>query len=264
VQQLRAALDKAFALSRSGSELPDRIGNRVNAWTDRRSAPGRLQDVKDPDEMRTALRSLLGGTMRNEINTDTLFDRLECSQRSLAEGDAPFQFSHNGTATFAMLCYLVCRFLRPRLVVETGVAYGVTSSSILQALEENGHGELHSIDLPPLGRDAQKYVGYFVPPDLRTRWKLRIGSAKKLLPEILRQAHPIDMFVHDSLHTYSHMKWEFESALAALRPGGVLISDDIEGNRAFEEILQRGEVDTWFAIRQEGKEALCGAIRTKA
>jgi len=71
------------------------------------------------------------------------------------------------------------------------------------------------------------------------------------------------MFVHDSLHTYSHMKWEFETALRSLRPGGVLISDDIEGNRAFEELTRHPSVAAWFAIRQEGKDAICGAVRTR-
>jgi len=59
------------------------------------------------------------------------------------------------------------------------------------------------------------------------------------------------------------MKWEFESAMAVLRPGGVLISDDIEGNRAFEGILEHPNAGSWFAMRQQGKGALCGAVRTK-
>ena len=37
-----------------------------------------------------------------------------------------------------------------RKVVETGVAHGVTSRFILEALERNGRGFLWSIDLPPL------------------------------------------------------------------------------------------------------------------
>ena len=80
---------------------------------------------------------------------------------------------------------------------------------------------------------------------------------------MLARVEPIDLFVHDSLHTYSHMKWEFEAALSALRSGGLVISDDIDGNRAFEQMVQRRSIDSWLAIRQRGKNSLCGAARSK-
>jgi predicted O-methyltransferase YrrM len=144
--------------------------------------------------------------------------------------------------------------------METGVAYGVTSAYMLQALEDNAFGRLVSIDLPPLSRKARQWVGTLVPDHLRHRWNLHIGSAQKLLPKLLRQEGKLDMFVHDSLHTYAHMQWEFATIWKALQPGGVLIADDISGNRAFEECLKQG-VDNWTAIRQEEKNSLCGILR---
>ncbi|MFC1897710.1 hypothetical protein ACFLX8_04000 [Chloroflexota bacterium] len=44
--------------------------------------------------------------------------------------------------------YALCRQLRPDVVVETGIASGVSSSYILCALEENKDGQLYSIDIP--------------------------------------------------------------------------------------------------------------------
>jgi predicted O-methyltransferase YrrM len=44
------------------------------------------------------------------------------------------------------LLYAICRILLPRIVVETGVASGFSSASMLQALEDNEVGELYSID----------------------------------------------------------------------------------------------------------------------
>jgi predicted O-methyltransferase YrrM len=149
------------------------------------------------------------------------------------------------------------------VVVETGVAYGITSAYILQALAENGEGELHSIDLPPLGPAAEKYVGYLIPHGLRKRWNLHIGPARKLLPEVLRKNGGADAFIHDSLHTYTHMTMEFAAALAALRPGGILIADDVQGNRAFEEAIGHLRVASWFAIKEQGKDAICGAMRLR-
>jgi hypothetical protein len=46
--------------------------------------------------------------------------------------------------------YAVVRILKPRAMVETGVANGKSSALILRALERNGSGRLYSVDLPTL------------------------------------------------------------------------------------------------------------------
>jgi hypothetical protein len=43
----------------------------------------------------------------------------------------------------------------------------------------------------------------------------------------------LDLFYHDSLHTFEHMLWEYQTAWRFLRDGGILLSDDIFWNRAF-------------------------------
>ena len=189
--------------------------------------------------------------------------QIEHRKGALSRAAPPFGLFHNGTRTLGRLCYAVCRIVRPQAIVETGVAYGVTSAYILQALAENGNGTLHSVDLPPLATGSEAYVGYFVPSHLRNRWDLRLGSARNILPLLFRQLNTIEVFVHDSLHTYAHMKGEFALALSALRPGGVLVADDVEGNRAFEELLDQTAPESWCACWEEGKKAACGAIRTK-
>jgi hypothetical protein len=162
-------------------------------------------------------------------------------QASLPSG-APFGQFHNGDASLGRLCYLAARALRPKSIVETGVCYGVTSSYLLQALKDNREGHLRSIDLPPLGKNGDDYVGWLVPRDLCGRWSLRRGTSPKLLGPLLKELGAIDLFVHDSLHTYGNMKVEFNLAWPVLRPGGVLIADDIEGNAAFHELSLRTDV----------------------
>src|ERR1700730_18194506 len=75
-------------------------------------------------------------------------------------------------------CYVICRALRPRVVVETGVGSGGTTAFILQALAANGEGHLWSIDLPPVG--AEEFAGSFVPQHLRSRWTLLRGRTRDL------------------------------------------------------------------------------------
>jgi predicted O-methyltransferase YrrM len=148
----------------------------------------------------------------------------------------------------ARCCYLVCRLLEPALVVETGVAHGVSSAFILTALRENGHGALHSVDLPPLRREAEKFWGIAVPEELRARWTLHCGSSARVLPRLLEEIPKIDLFVHDSLHTRRNMRREFETVWPRLRAGGTVIADDVERNRAFGE-LQHKDPALWRVVR---------------
>ena len=149
------------------------------------------------------------------------------------------------------LLYGLVRFLEPKLIVETGVAQGVSSTFLLSALERNGVGQLISIDLPNYesggrailevpGRIDRTYVssghepGWLVPERLRSRWHLMLGSSKDVLPTI---QEPVDLFFHDSLHTYSHMTFEFNWAMSRLLASGYLVSDDIYWNSAFGDLV---------------------------
>ncbi len=128
----------------------------------------------------------------------------------------------------------------PELVVETGVANGISTSYLLFALHQNKRGVLHSIEigdstyLPP-GRKT----GWAVPEWLRERWQLHLGDARIMVPELLAQLGTVDVFIHDSLHTYEHLKFEFEQAYPHIRPGGLLISDDALWNSSFPEFAQQ-------------------------
>ena len=121
--------------------------------------------------------------------------------------------------------YLLVRCLKPEAVVETGVCYGASSAYILQALNENGRGVLYSIDLGNAPNEPPS--DYFVPRHLRDRWHLIIGDSKEKLPQLLERLGRIDLFHHDSLHTYEHMMWEYGTALPHLHPHGVLSSHDV-------------------------------------
>jgi predicted O-methyltransferase YrrM len=151
-------------------------------------------------------------------------------------------FRKAGTASAALhgkkvlIQYAVVRALQPSWVVETGVASGVSSAYLLLALQRNGRGILHSIDcndqayLPP-----NQTVGWIVPDALRSRWHLHLGDASQLLPGLLRELGEIDVFIHDSLHTYEHMNFEFRLAYPHIRSGGLLLADDALWNCAFPE-----------------------------
>lgn len=123
---------------------------------------------------------------------------------------------------------------RPSVALETGVAMGFTTAVMLAAMDDNDAGVLHSIDLPPLQVDAATFVGKVVPEELRGRWTLHIGPSRALLPGLARKLAPIDLFVHDSDHSYAAQEEEYREVWPHLAGGGVLISDDV-ANPAFTE-----------------------------
>lgn len=127
-----------------------------------------------------------------------------------------------------LLAWLV-RTTRPEIVVETGVANGVSTRFILESLEANGTGTLHSIDV-------DKRVGGFVPEHLKNRWNLIVLPAFKKrsgLRRAMREIGPIDIFLHDSDHSYGWQSFEYRLAYTMLRQGGLLLSDDVDSSYAF-------------------------------
>jgi predicted O-methyltransferase YrrM len=161
------------------------------------------------------------------------------SERALLDRPASAAM-HDADAGLPDFCYVICRALRPRVVVETGVGSGVTTSFILQALATNDEGHLWSIDLPPIG--AEQFAGSFVPQPLRNRWTLLRGRSRDLLPRLLNDLPAPDVFLHDSLHTTRNMTFEFQAAWQKMNPGGVLLSDDIHMSKAFARFIAGKQV----------------------
>lgn len=133
--------------------------------------------------------------------------------------------------------YALVRATRPDTVVETGVYDGLSASYMLRALARNDHGTLVSIDiedteiLPSDLPDVEP--GWVVPDSLRSRWDLRLGDARTLLPAVVSET-TIDLFLHDSNHDADHMTFEFETAAEGMEPGAILLADNVEYNDAFE------------------------------
>lgn len=144
--------------------------------------------------------------------------------------------------------YLLVRLVQPNHMVETGVSAGVSSAYILSAMEDNNRGRLYSIDLPPDNLPKGKTVGWVVPDHLKNRWSLHIGNALDLLEPLLSDIGTIDCFVHDSLHTYDHMSWEFNTAWKYLRPGGLFLSHDVGANDAFFDFMSKNGI-SWRNYR---------------
>lgn len=138
-----------------------------------------------------------------------------------------------GIKTSQALSALVTE-LRPYTVVETGVARGASTRVILQALRNNGHGELISFDI-------SANVGDLVPDHLKERWQLSVLSHNPRFTEFevkLRAIKAPDIYFHDGDHRYAwHLK-ELHLAWRELQPGGLLVTDDADASFAFLDFLK--------------------------
>jgi hypothetical protein len=154
---------------------------------------------------------------------------------------------NDGDQAFAQAIWCLVVHGRPERVVETGVGHGLTSRVILTGLARNSTGHLWSVDLPAVDSALHSEIGIAVTPQLRPRWTYLEGTSRERLPGLLAGLGPIDLFVHDSLHTGRNQLFELTSAWPALRRGGVAVVDDVDHSLAFREFIDHEMPGCWLA-----------------
>jgi hypothetical protein len=244
-----------FTLFANPTEGVDRVRNRVELWRDRRLAhppPAYEPDPTWHSKLHSALSSPwpCADFPQFEVLWSDLVDSLS--------GDLELGRGHDADFSVAQAAWCLTRHLRPERVVETGVARGITSRVVLEAMELDARGHLWSIDLPPMREGWRQQAGQAVPERLRVRWTFLRGSSRRLLPSVAARAGALDLFIHDSLHTTRNMTFELETAWAILRSGGALLVDDIGLNAAFDSFVRQQCVSQWLVAKHRDKSHLFG------
>jgi predicted O-methyltransferase YrrM len=131
--------------------------------------------------------------------------------------------------------YGLARWLRPVVVVESGGFIGMSSAFILKALTDENltTARLYSIEW-----SEECEQGALVPENLRKAFIPLRGKVEDFL-ESDKLPRSIDLFLHDSSHSYKHMVWEFQQFWPRLRDGGLLVSHDVQMNAAFPEFIAK-------------------------
>jgi hypothetical protein len=148
-----------------------------------------------------------------------------------------------------IMLYIIVRYYRPVCCLETGVFYGGTTCFILNALRRNNYGKLISIDLPRIDNDnihpkhhkvsdseyipAPLDVGFLVHPAQKERWRLIRGNSLDEIPKLEEQ---IDLYNHDSDHSFNFVKMEIELVLPKLNPGAIIMADDLDWSNGFYSV----------------------------
>jgi predicted O-methyltransferase YrrM len=162
----------------------------------------------------------------NFINeAEKLFDSVVAKQQSVTNP------RWNAEKQLFTLLYAVVKAKNPKVVIETGVANGITTNAIMKALELNeNNGELHSFDV--LQQTSKAYIG-------KGKWNFHLLNPKNTYKQIVNEITKlpkVDIWVHDSDHGYRWQKFEYLLALKSLNAGGLLISDDVDASSAWGEL----------------------------
>jgi Methyltransferase domain len=186
-------------------------------------------------------------------------DRLE--SHGLSFGRYTYGEYSDSDAGLAGAAWCAVRHLHATTVVETGVARGVTSQVILEALSRNGAGHLWSVDLPhPFAPELHGEIAAAVPGRRHDRWSYIRGSSRRRLPVLLSQLGEIDLFVHDSLHTARNMSFEMNQAWPRLPVGGVMLVDDVN-NQSFRDFVAHAQPTTSAVCRSADGTWMFGIAR---
>lgn len=124
--------------------------------------------------------------------------------------------------------YSIIRKSKPKTVIETGIANGLSTRLILSALNKNEQGKLISVDI-------NNDVGGFLKGFDTSRWVCKIGKPREGFLSALSMVDGLDIFMHDSAHSYENMLFEYREAFKKLTQYGIVMSDDVNANSAFIE-----------------------------
>jgi len=156
---------------------------------------------------------------------ENLFDSVSVKQQQVTN------LRWNAEKQLFTLLYTVVKAKDPKVVIETGVANGITTNAIMKALELNENkGELHSFDILP--ETSKAYTG-------SGNWNFHLLNTKNTYKQMINEITKlpkVDIWIHDSNHGYRWQKFEYLLALKSLNTGGILISDDIDASSAWAEL----------------------------
>ena len=133
--------------------------------------------------------------------------------------------SYDCESGLASFLYAYILKVKPKVIVETGVANGITTNVIMSALEKTG-GKLHSFDIDKKCSNAYsghgKWIFHHLVKPFSSTFRKEVGEIEN-----------IELWIHDSNHGYSWQRFEYDLAFEKLGKGGMLVSDDIDASPAF-------------------------------
>ncbi len=154
----------------------------------------------------------------------------------------PSNFALNSMGTY--MVYNITRIVKPKIVVETGVANGVSTFYILKALK-NGSGKLISSYISPdvrsLISDAER-----LNCDLRVLGRKR----RRDFIENISKIGKVDFFLHDGDHIYNWQYMEYKIIFPLLTTAKIYLEHDIISSNSFLDCIKDKSLNKFCAINK--------------
>ncbi|GEM_PF-1903649 len=137
------------------------------------------------------------------------------------------------------LLYSLTRLIRPKVAVEIGTAKGNAAIAIGQALKDNGHGILYTID-----PEDQHLVHIAIRKSGLRKWiKYIVDYSYNIIPKL--GLEKFDLVFIDGDHRYEHVLKDFNLIKDLITPGGVIVFHDVnlkhfDGPRRVVEQIRNG------------------------
>jgi len=154
----------------------------------------------------------------------------------------PFFAFADGEARFGRRLgwYVLVRILKPRVVVESGIDKGLGTCLLAAALQRNhtegSPGRLYALDLQP-------GAGWLVQAPYDSAVEFRFGDSHATLRKMREQ---IDLFVHDSDHSYEHESEEYRIIKEWLSDVALVLSDNAHKSTALMDFAESIDRDYYF------------------
>jgi len=144
--------------------------------------------------------------------------------------------------------YALARILKPRVVVESGVDKGLGTCLLAAALLRNeadgSPGKAYALDIEP-------GAGWLVRPPYSSAVEFRVGDSHATLRQMSEQ---IDLFVHDSDHSYQHEAGEYRIIQERLSDEAVVVSDNAHKSTALMDFAASVGRDYYFCPERPENE----------
>lgn len=131
--------------------------------------------------------------------------------------------------------YSIVRMIKPKLIVETGTHDGLGAAVLARALQRNrqegSDGHLFTLDL-----DAQS--GWLLTGEWKSQLTRILGDTRETLARAI-SGKMVDLFIHDSNHSYEHEMFEFTTVLPHMGDRAVLISDNAHVSSAMKDFCSQ-------------------------
>ena len=127
-------------------------------------------------------------------------------------------------------------------IVETGVANGAITNTIMSASASDREFNLHSFDVNPNCKDVL---------NASEKWTfihLKGIDLRKSLAKYLKELPEIDLWIHDADHSYEWQRFEYTLALSKLSRNGWIFSDDVDSSPAWSEFVSKNALNSFIVF----------------